>query len=182
MATATKEKTADAELGVVQTRDLDNQSSQIENIERQIKALQADTTQRINNLEVNLRGMKKQRDESVAKLQDDYDAALYKGDAEQAGKILDKIKKCHEDLVNVARQIKESDGDIDDLRYRADKLHKQVLLLVTMARENRKLAEQLDVKVSSLLGILSSSINKDFLKYEEIHKQGLKVAEAILAE
>jgi hypothetical protein len=176
-----KTQSADCELGICDTKNLTEQREQLELWQEKCVRLRTTSEQRISNLEVNLSGLKQKRDTEIAQLRVDYDKALTRGDAISAGEILRNIKKCFDNLVAVARQVKEADGDIEDLRTIQDELRSDALKLITITERNFLDAQQQDILARALLSDISS-VDSNFQKYAEIHAAGLKVADQILSE
>jgi len=174
-------QTADVELGVEQTRDLGVQGSQVESIQNRIRTLQSEASQRVRNIELNLRGLKQKRDQDIDQLRDDYDRAINKGDAKAAGDILKKIKACHEGLITVARQMKDVDGDIGDLKSAHSELRADALRLISITEQNLEVAKTQDLQARGLLSDLST-VDRDFDRHGKVYQNGLKVAEQILSE
>jgi hypothetical protein len=171
----------DIELGVQETTDLALQKEQLSLRQEKCVRLRTSSEQRISNLEVNLSGLKQKRDTEIAQLRVDYDKALTRGDAISAGEILRNIKKCFDNLVAVARQVKEADSDIEDLQTMQEALRVDALKIISMTEQNMSDAQNQNVQSHALLSAIES-IDRNFRKYNDIHAAGLKVADQILSE
>jgi len=189
---AVKEKEAEAseqpdeeknfDMDIIETSDLKIEKRQIKKLGDQIARLQKDFNQRQTNLELNIKQLRRDRDEKVAALRDKYDACLGRGDATGADKCLDEIRKAHEDLENLARNVMDADKDFSDLKKRRDELHLAVSRLYEMSLSNFELSKSLMTQASNLSGTMSYSVGRDVQKLENTITETIKIAEIILAE
>jgi len=187
---AAKEKKAETieqpieeiDIGFVEVTDLQKQQEQTERIKDKISRLQIEVQTRRNNFEVNLRQLRRDRDEKIAGLRNQYDACLNRGDVIGADKILDEIRKVRAELVNLAQNVLDSDSDINDLKGRQDELRIEIFKLYELAEKNLERAKQLTVQTSGLLTTISISVGHDFFEIERTVEQSKKLAEIVLAE
>jgi len=175
------DQTADIELGIVSTKDLDVQRSQTESLRGRVDSLQRDIQQRIANYEQNRRQLTKQRADHP-ELRDKYDACLDRGDASGGGKILGQIRKSHEALVNLANNITGTDEELADLKSREDELSTQASSLAMLAGENWRLAQDLLNAAGSISGMMTNSIWRDISKLKQEIAAGKKIAQEILSQ
>jgi len=174
-------QTADVELGVEETTNLNNQKLQTESLQNQLNSLQGDIQQRITNCEQNRIHLTKQ-EAIIPELRDKYDACIDRGDASGSGKVLAEIRKSHKNLVNTARNVLSAGDDRGDLEARGNNLYTQINKLVMMAGGNWRLAKVLLDAASSLSGTITNSIWRDTRKLSQEIEAGKKVAQRIVAE
>lgn len=165
---------------IVEMSDLEQQ---IEKLRDQSGRLQKEIEQRQANFEINLRKFKRDRDEKIVALRDDYDGALNRGDAAGANKILDEISKVRKDLVNVAKKVANSDSDIADLKERVNKLHLESNNLSDLALAFHTQVKDLMNQVNELTGTVTYTIEiHNMFKLERTIAETKGIAEQILAE
>lgn len=165
---------------VVETTDLEKQ---IEKLRDQSERLQKEIDQRQANFEVNLRQLKRDRDEKIVALRADYDGALNRGDAAGADEILDKISKVREDLVRVAKNVADSDSDIANLKERVNKLHRELNNLNELALAFQTRAKDLLGKATELSGTVTYTIGiHSMFQLERTIEEAKIIAEQILSE
>lgn len=175
MPVAKETKTA-----VVETTDFEQQ---IEKLRDKIERLQKEIDQRQANIEVNLRQLKRDRDEKIVELRADYDGALNRGDAAGADKCLDEIREVRKNLVNVAKNVADSDSDIADLKERVNKLHLESNSLNESALAFQTQAKNLLGKASELSGTVTYTIEiHSMFQLERTIEESKKIAAQILAE
>lgn len=167
---------------IVETTDLKNQEQQTERLKGKIHRVLTEINQRNQNIEQNLRGLRKQRNEQIVELRAEYDAALNKGDATGADKILAVIRKVHKDLVNVAKNAANLDSDLSDFNGREEELRLLTNKLCMLAGENFRLAKTLLDEASSLSGTMTYSLVKCLRELETTIVDTKKTAEEILSE
>jgi len=168
------------ETAVVEMTDLEQQ---IEKLRDMIGHLQKEINQRQANFEVNLRKFKGDRDEKIIALRADYDGALNRGDVVGAHRVLDQISKVREDLVNVAKNVVDSDSDIADLKERINKLHLESNNLSELALAFQTRVKNLMDQVNELTGTVTYSIGiHSMFELERTITETKKIAEQILAE
>lgn len=170
------------EVTIVKTTNLENQQQQTEELKNRISQVQQEVFQRQTNFELNLKELRRQRDETIAELREKYDGCLDKGDAVGADKCLAEIRKVREDLVNVAQNIVDVDSDISDLDGRQNELRLVTIGLCQLATANLKKAKELSVRAGQLLGIASDGIGRDLRKLESTSADLKKSAQQILSE
>jgi len=175
MPVAKETKTA-----VVETTDFEQQ---IEKLRDNIELLQKEINQRQANFEINLRQFRRDRDEKIVALRADYDGALNRGDAAGADKVLDEISKVRKDLVNVAKNVADSDSDIADLKERINKLHLESNNLSELALAFQTRVKDLMNQVSELTGTVTYSIGiHSLFQLERTIGETKTIAEQILSE
>ena len=170
----------EAKTTVVETADVEQQ---IEKLRDMIGRLQKEIDQRQANFEINLRQLKRDRDEKIVALRADYDGALNQGDAAGADKVLDEISKVRKDLVNVAKNVADSDSDIADLKKRVNILHLESNNLNELALAYRARVKDLMDQVNELTGTVTYSIKiHSMFELERTIGETKKIAEQILSE
>jgi len=174
--------TADVELGLEKTTDLKRQGPQIDSLKNRVQGLQADIEQRISNCEVNLRELRKRRDEDIHQLRLDYDNCLDRGDAVGSVRCLDKIRQARKELEDIAQQVLKSEDDVGDLERRVEEFCREVYPLIDMAAANLEIAQKQDMSARQISGTLSGSVGMHLIKLKRVIEDGRKIASKILSE